>query len=285
VAQHEPSPAGAQEQGQQHRPGGRYRAGTVSFLPVRPLIHGLDNSPEVDLVRAAPSRLKCMLAGGEVDVAFLPVIDLPCFGPRLIVLTAGCVATSGPTMLAKIFCQVQADAINVVWADSGSRSAATLVQVLWASLYHRRISFIPFDPATDHPPVDAEAVLLIGDRVVTDPPLGQDRQLDPAAMWHEMTGLPFVFGVWATTRQRYCEQLYHIFLNARQQGQQHLAEIAAAYAPAYGWPVDLAERCLTDDVELAFTSAHRESIDDFLEMATECKLIESPGDINYYPAP
>ena len=73
-----------------------------------------------------------------------------------------------------------------------------LVQVLWAGLYHRRLSVIPFDASRDRPPADAQAVLLIGDKVVTQPPMGFDWQFDPAAMWYEMAGLPFVFGVWCT---------------------------------------------------------------------------------------
>ena len=47
----------------------------------------------------------------------------------------------------------------------------------------------------------AEAVLLIGDKVVTDPAIGYDYQIDLGAMWYEMTGLPFVFAAWVLSKE------------------------------------------------------------------------------------
>ena len=258
------------------------RAGIVSFLPVRALIYGLDDSREIDLVRAAPSRQKQMLAGGELDAAFLPTIDLPGFGPKLTVLTGGCVAAYGPTLLTKVFSQVPPEDMTVLWADSSSRSAVALVQVIWKGLYHRQISVIPFDPLKDKHPPDAQAVLLIGDKVVTEPPLGFDRQLDPTAMWYEMTGLPFVFGIWGTLRESCCQQLHRVLTIARQEGQKHLVEIATEFAPAYGWPVDLAVRAMTRDLQFEFTEAHREGLEEFLELAAECKLIKFSRPLKYY---
>lgn len=264
------------------RLGRQFRAGVVPFLPVRALIHGLDTGRAVDLIRTAPSRLKRLLANGELDAAFLSSIDLPCFGDRLTILQAGCVAASGPTLLAKIFSQVEAKNISVLWADRDSSSSVALVQVVWSKLFHRRISIIPFDPVPGQYPHDAEAILMIGDKVVTDPPIGFDRQLDPTAMWHEMTGLPFVFGVWATMHDSYCHPLYSILLAARQEGQRNLKKIASELAPAYGWPVDLATRCMMHELEFEFTDAHREGLEEFLEMAAECKLIDSPGPLKYH---
>jgi len=276
--------AAQQYQQEAHRASlaGEFRVGFASYLPVRPLIYGLDGVENVDLVRAPPSHLKRLLAGGEIDAALLPVTDLPCFGHRLTVLPAGCFAASGPTLLTKVFSQVKPEEVSVLWADSGSRSSVALVQVVWWNLYHRRMSIIPFDPSSGKAPPDAQAVLLIGDRVVTDPPLGFERHFDPVAMWHEMTGLPFVWTVWATTRQKHLAELYQLLLEAKQQGQANLVNIASEYGPAYGWPADLAVRCLARDMQYDFTEAHREGVEEFLELAAEQGLVEYSSPLRYY---
>jgi len=282
VTREDPAPTEQTQRTPSAPTGKPLRAGIVSFLPVRALIYGLDASDEIDLVRAPPSRQKRMLAGGELDAAFLPITDLPEFGEKLIVLTAGCVAAHGPTLVAKVFSQIRPEEVTVLWADSSSRSVVALVQVIWKSLYHRHISVIPFDPVNDRYPPDAQAVLLIGDKVVTEPPLGFDRNYDPTAMWYEMTGLPFVFGIWGTLRETQCERLHRVLTNARREGQKHLVETATEFAPAYGWPVDLAVRAMTRDLQFEFTDAHREGLEEFLEIAAEHKIIKFSRPLKYY---
>ena len=259
-----------------------FRAGTVPYLPARPLIYGLEGSSEVELVRAAPSGMRNMLVSGQLDVALLASIDLPLFGENLTILPAGCIAANGSTLIARIFSQVKAENLKILWADSNSHSALALVEVLWASVYQRRISVIPFDPSRDKPPPDAQAILLIGDRVVTHPPMGFDWQFDPSALWYETTGLPFVFAIWCTMRKDNCESMYQTLLAARKAGQENLEQIANQFAPAYGWPTDLAIRSLTQHIDFEFTEAHREGLMEFLEFASECKLIENVPKLSFY---
>lgn len=260
----------------------KFRLGSAPYLIARPLVYGLEASSTVEIVRAAPADLRRLLISGEVDAAVLPSIDLPSFGPRLSVLPAGCLAASGPTLMAKIFSQVKPDKLTLMWVDRQSHATAALVQVLWQSLYHRKLSVIPYDATRDKLPSDAQSAMLIGDHVVGNPPMGYNWHIDPVAMWHEMTGLPFVFGVWATLREDARAALYSQLETARQGGQEHLEQIAEQCAAAYDWPVDLALRCLSKELQYEFTDAHREGLEEFIEMATECGLLESPAPLNYY---
>jgi chorismate dehydratase len=262
--------------------GHSFRFGVFPYLVARPLIYGLDGVDYLDLLRVPPSRLKRLLAGGDVDVALMPTVDLPAFGKRLTVLTAGCLAGAGPTLMAKIYSQTSPEQMNVLWADSNSHSFLVLVQALWMSRYRRRLSVVPFDSSAGRAPPDAQAVLLIGDRVVTDPPLGFERHFDPVAMWHEMTGLPFVAKIWATTRQNHVDELYEMLTGARQRGQENLAAIARDFGPAYGWPGDLALRCLTREVQYSFTEAHREGLEEFLDLAAQQGLTGPGEPLQYY---
>lgn len=261
----------------------RYCVGTLPHLPARPLTHYLEGSEEITLTRAAGARMKPLLASGEVDTALLPTNDLGCFGPRMSILPVASLSGDESSLYTRIFSQVDPADITVLWVDRNCGSVLTLVQVLWGYQYRSRISVIPFDPGSVQVPDDVDAVLIIGDSVVTDPPIGFDLQFDPVGMWHEMTGLPFVFNVWGTQRTgAECERLSRLLLEARQLGQRHIEQIAAEHANAYGWPLDLATRCLANEMQFGFTDTHRESLEEFLALAAQLELLPAPGRLQYH---
>ncbi len=75
-----------------------HRLAVVPYLNAPPLIWGLDDSGQVDLLRAVPSELRGKLAGGQVQAALLPSIDLQRFEQSLTVIPAGCIASAGMTL-------------------------------------------------------------------------------------------------------------------------------------------------------------------------------------------
>ncbi len=133
-----------------------------------------------------------------------------------------------------------------------------LVQVLWHELYRKDLSVIPFDPLDCQPPYDAAAVLWV-DRDLPESPAEEfDAQLDPVGLWYEMTGLPFVFCVWAAQPEADCPRL-----------QQHLRVLQQA---------GLWRNRFDGGV---FTEAHQEGLEEFLDRAAECGLIDRPAVLRY----
>ncbi len=260
----------------------RFRIASPAYLCVRPLVAGLDQNRSVDFIRAVPAQLNMKLASGEAQVALLPTIGIERFGRPLVVLPAGCVSAMGRSLTTRIFSRVPTNKLRTLWVDIESRSAVAYAQIIWAHAFHRRLNIIPFDPNLGEPPPDAEAALLVGDRVVARPPLGFDWQIDLGALWYEITGLPIVFGVWVTTEDIACKEIYQILLSARLKGQQELENIAREYGPSYGWPTDLAVRYLTEEMKYEFTDAHREALDEYFAMAEEFGIIDQYKPIRYF---
>jgi predicted solute-binding protein len=171
-----------------------------------------------------------------VEVALLPTIALQQTDEPLTVIPAACVSTCGPALSPRIYSQVPPDEIRTLWADMESCSSVMLAKVLWAENYRRLIRVVPFAPAVEPPPEDADAVLLIGDKPVADPPLGFDWQVDLGAMWNEMTGLPFVLSVWAAVDGADCPSLFRSLSTVRIRNQRNLRQIACRLAGQRGWP-------------------------------------------------
>jgi len=260
----------------------RYRVATVPYAGSLPLVEGLDDHREVELLSGAPSHLGEMLVNNQADVAQLPCIELQRLGTPVQVVPAGGISSIGPTLTVRVFSNVPAEELELLWADASACSSVALARMLWAENYRRRLTVIPFEPIRQKPAEDAQGILLIGDKVVASPPLGYEWQFDLGAMWFELTGLPFVFTVWAARLDTDCDRIYQILLAARRLGQQRLERIAREYAPVHGWPDDLAIRHLTKSTRFEFDDAQREGMEEFFERAEDFGIIEKSQPVRFY---
>ncbi len=254
------------------------RIAGVQYLNTAPLICGLDKRADVELFRAAPADLLEALTSRRADAALVPAIDLQRSSEPLTVLPAGCIASAGETLTVRVFSRVPAGEIAVLAADHESHTSVALASVLWARRFDRPLTIVPreqFDRGS------ADAVLLIGDKVVTDPPICP-HQMDLGSMWFELTNLPFVFAVWAARAGTDHARLFELLSAARLGCAERLEELAAAQAALHGWAVGLARRYLTHHLQFDFTPACRRGMEEFHRLAYRLGLIESLRELEYF---
>ncbi|NOT00403.1 MAG: menaquinone biosynthesis protein [Phycisphaerales bacterium] len=251
------------------------RVGAVSFLNTKPLTEALVGDPRFDVRFAVPSLLAGMLDRGEVDVALVPVIDLIRGERRLEVVSDACIGCDGATLTVRVFSRVDPADVTVLHVDVDSHSSAALASIVWRERFGRKLELIPIDTggAGAAPGTDAfrecQAVLLIGDKVIR-PPDGLDvfsTQVDLGAAWKSMTGLPFVFAVWASTAPHVAWWLSRAMSAARDCGVARAGEIAEREGARMGWPIDLARRYLTEYLTFTMTARHRDALHRFLVAA------------------
>lgn len=249
------------------------RLGAVSFLNTKPLTEELVNDPRFEVRFAVPSLLAGMLERGEVDAALVPVIDLVRGERRLSIVSDGCIGCDGATLTVRVFSRVDPADVRVLHVDVDSHSSAALATIVWRERFGRTLELVPIDArqagATADGFRDCQAVLLIGDKVIR-PPAGLEvfsTQVDLGAAWKSMTGLPFVFAVWACRGPHVASWLGNALSEARDRGVARAAEIAEREGPRAGWPVDLARRYLTEYLTFTMTARHRDGLRRFLELA------------------
>jgi len=255
----------------------RLRIAGVQYLNTAPLICGLDARADVELFRAAPADLLETLMSGRADAALVPAIDLQRTSEPLTVLLAGCIASAGETLTVRVFSRVPAGEVAVLAADRESHTSVALAAVLWTQRFDRRLTIVPREEFDRGP---ADAVLLIGDKVVTDPPICP-HQMDLGSMWFEMTHLPFVFAVWAARAGADHARLFGLLNAARLGCAERLNDLAAAQAALHGWPVDLARRYLTHHLQFDFTPACRRGMEEFHRLAQRQGLIRDVRPLDY----
>jgi chorismate dehydratase len=249
-----------------------YRVGAVRFLNARPLVFGLDRRADVQLSMDVPAGLGDALDAGRLDAAMVPAIDCLRAGPRWTILSAGCIASDDETLTVRIFSRVPLDRIDRLAADGDSHTSVALARLVLGRSFNRNVQIETADmravlalPPAERP----DSVLLIGDKVVAarpnDPASPWPIQLDLGCAWRKLTGLPFVFAVWAANRAGQWSQLAAILDEARLAGVARLEQIARADGPPLGWPIELAIAYLTRHLAYELTPHRREGLERFFE--------------------
>jgi chorismate dehydratase len=188
----------------------------------------VDKLSEVDdrvrVMSDHPANLVQDLNAGRADVALIPVAHLFSH-PELIMIKGLGVAADGPVQSVLLKCNVPVNQIQTVERDPASATSNALAELLLRSHYNRAIEMV--EKASD-------AAVVIGDRALCSPPAPAG-DIDLAEAWKEMTGLPFVFAVWAVRRDfQAIEEASVIAHKAYQAGIAALEEIASRYAKELG---------------------------------------------------
>jgi len=222
------------------------RIGAVNYLNTKPLIHELEAlAGGAQLILDYPSRLADDLQQGRLDVALIPIIEYFRAGDYTLVPDIA-IASSGPVLSVTLFSRVPWTEIRRVALDEGSRTSAALTQVLLRKRYGVRpeICPLPLDRVAEE--VDADAVLLIGDRAMHACLPGFRYAFDLGQEWHEWTGLPFVYAAWAVRAGVDLGAVTEALYEAKRRGCANIGPIAAREAPALGLDAGFCRRYLSN---------------------------------------
>jgi chorismate dehydratase len=217
--------------------GAPIRVGAVSYLNARPLYYRLEEfAPRARLVMDVPSRLADRLGRGELELALIPSVEYlrgSALGYEIVPGFA--IAARGPVRSVKLFSRVPIGSIRRLALDEGSRTSQALARV-WLDAAHgvrpAQIDLLPLGVPIEES--TADAVLLIGDRAMTDPGGPFAAVVDLAEAWHDLTALPFVFALWVARPGVELGELPEALATSRAEGLAHAAEIARAAAPRLG---------------------------------------------------
>src|SRR6185295_11507886 len=134
------------------------RIASVSYLNATPLIYGLDQEPDRELLLDVPAKLIDVLRDGRADVALLPVIDYQRLD-NLCIVPAGGIGCDGETLTVRIFSKTPIERITTLACDTDSHISVALARLVLAEHFKIAPEFVDLGRA----PGDA-ARLLIGDK-------------------------------------------------------------------------------------------------------------------------
>jgi chorismate dehydratase len=266
------------------------RVAAVRYLNTAPLVEGLDRTQGIQLIPTVPSNVVTLLSNGEADLGLASVVDAArSTAVPLSLLSCGMIGCEGPTLTVRVFSAVPLPRVTTLHADTDSHTSVILARLLLQRVHGANVSVAAFharervalgapEPAAsldDWP----ETVLLIGDKVVADPP-PQSRfpyQLDLGEAWHAWTGLPFVYALWmcrAADASTDRVQLAAALLDRqRRHNATRLDWIIATRAPEHRWPVPIASNYIKTLLRYEVGPREREGLARFYQEARNAGLL------------
>jgi chorismate dehydratase len=239
----------------------------VSYLNTRPFIDGLQHffsSEEISIQPLPPSECAVSLLHKDAEMALIPVGSLLDF-PNIHVLPNYCIGADGAVNSVFLFAQQPIESIENVLLDPHSRSSNGLTKVLIKHFWKKEVNYIVptekhFDAITGN-----TAGVVIGDKAL------KIREkyayvYDLSEYWKKMTGLPFVFAVWAYYAEEVPAEILPRLDEAFEYGVLNRRESAISSAEEYGIELNHAINYLENDIKFHFTAARHEAMALYLKL-------------------
>jgi chorismate dehydratase len=214
----------------------KYKVTAVSYLNTKPFLYGIFQHAvqhNIELSLNIPSVCAAKLKSGEVDLALMPVAGIPLLSnPHII--SDYCIGAVGAVKTVCIFSQVPIEEVKTVYLDFHSKTSVQLTKILFHKYWKQTPNYISTDDFTNFDHEDTEgwyfnhikgttAALAIGDKT-----MGMSEKYkytyDLAEIWHEWTGLPFVFAAWISNK-KLPDDFIKQFNEALHIGLEHIQEL------------------------------------------------------------
>ncbi len=169
--------------------------------------------------------------------------------------------------------------VRSVSLDVSSRTSAVLTKLIFRE-------FLGFEPVWNDaaPDIDVmlaktDAALLIGDPALRSSAAADPRQkvFDLAELWHDHTGLGFVFAMWMTR----LPSLPIDLAAARDEGVARIDEIAANYASDTGLSRNDMKQYLTNNISYSLDDKMMAGLELYFQLAEKNGLITENRSLNF----
>ncbi len=195
-----------------------FRVGSVPYLNAVPLTRGIED--EIIFIR--PSELAAKLRNDELDAALVSISEV-LMHDKYDILDGIAVASLGEVKSVFLAHRQPLEEIKEIYCDTASLAGFNLLKVLLAER-GLKPELKPLNDYKDAPTKDN--VFLIGDRAIDFLFGNPNHQIwDLGAAWFELTGLPFVYAVWALRRGIENKELRRQLHSAKAFGMDTLDNI------------------------------------------------------------
>ncbi|MBC8325954.1 MAG: menaquinone biosynthesis protein [Verrucomicrobia subdivision 3 bacterium] len=237
------------------------RIGSVPYLNSVPLTHGIEHETDYDV----PSRLAEKLRAGQHDAALVSITEA-LFHDGYDVLDGVAVASRGAVKSVFLAHKQPLDKIETIHCDTASLTSVNLLRMLFAE----RGRIPKLEPLGGYrQSATLENVLLIGNPAIDFLRAPHKHHIwDLGTAWHELTGLPFVYAVWALRRDQHDALLREKLRTAKTNGLAHLAKTIATY-PDYD--ADFRQSYLGGHIQYEFSDEEKAGLAKF------CELLKTHG--------
>jgi predicted solute-binding protein len=248
------------------------RIGSVPYLNARPLIYGIEEL----VTLAEPARLADLLYRRQFEAGLVPAAEV-LWHDRYDILDGVAIASDGRVDSVVLAHREPVEKLTRIAVTPVSRTSVWLLRVLLKARYGTVPEFYPLPAGAtlaEHP-----AMLMIGDQAIWYRHQHADPLWDLGTAWKELTGLPFVYAVWALQRGGAAgARLPQLLRQAKANGLAHLEEIVQDAPEA---TASYRREYLTRCVSYHLGEPEKHGLRRFQRYLNEFGLIEAAHDLRY----
>ncbi len=267
----------------------RLRLGRIRYINCEPVYHALERgavAADCDLFHGTPAELNERLRAGALDVSVISAMEAALRPDRYFLLPDLAIACDGPVESVLLASREPIPELTgrPLALTRHSLTSVYLVRLLLEKAYAVRPRFLA-DGAAEPP----AARLIIGDEALVEGPRYPYR-LDLGEGWKALTGLPFVFAVWAVRREAWAQaaaevRALHAALLASKAASRGQAGAMVALARARtGLPEAACRRYLLERLSCDLSPRHLEGLTTFLRLLADAGALPGPPALTFIPA-
>jgi chorismate dehydratase len=210
------------------------------FLPHAGIVTGKTAFP-FKLVEGIPTELNRLLSEGRIDVSPSSSIEYAVNAGRYLALPDLSITSKKRVM--SIILQSSVPIVELdkktIALTTASATSLVLLRILLEFQRHVHPNYIMFEQGKEDPFARAAAALFIGDLALKLQATSTYPYLyDLGELWHDFTGLPFVFAFWQVNYKKNSDKdiakLYDILEMSKSYGLQNIPELARAHSERFG---------------------------------------------------
>jgi chorismate dehydratase len=255
------------------------RLGAVGYLNARPMVFGLEQSPLFTVRYDVPSECVRLLHAGDIDIGLVSSIEY-LRGDDYRIVPDLAITSRGPVLSVALYTARPIRDVRSIVMDTSSRTSVALVRVLCARLFRIEPVITSSGPDLSAMLTEGDAALIIGDNALLWDPA--DVQLKPDATstqrsiekidlgeaWTGLTGLPFVWALWAGRAGALGSKEVAALRAARDAGAAQPEAIARAFFQDAAEQA-LGARYLRDNIKYHLGPDERAGLEAFYHYAGE----------------
>jgi chorismate dehydratase len=247
----------------------RLKLGRVRYINCEPVYYALEHGivpAECEIRDGTPAELNQRLRSGDLDVSVISMLEAALRPEMYRLLPDLAIACDGPVESVILASKRPVDELDglPVTLSRHSLTSVYLVRLLLEKAYHVRPRFV-----AEAEGAEAVARLTIGDEALR---LGRQyrNSLGLGKAWHALTGLPFVFAMWAARAEVWAEReadvrlLHRALLEAKAYTRAHPEAMVALACERTGLPPEACRRYLRESLCFDLGPRHLEGLRTFL---------------------
>lgn len=248
------------------------RIAAIRYINTLPLIFGLQNRNDCEIILDTPSVCFRKLIANEVDVALIPIWGTQ-MHPNINAIPGLGIAADNQTESVFVYSKKSLNKIQTVAIDPASLTSVNLLKIILHVQYQNQPQFVTSNAFEIQDRLaSCDAALVIGDAAITNSIRGFNRW-DLAAEWHAMTSLSFIFAVWASLRRLTASE-QEIFRQSFLEAQASLEMVMDQACKMLPVDREFVKRYYNLDLHYQLTPNDYQGFSRYLALAADLKFVD-----------